>query len=190
MDEDRLMRWQVGADVAIAGFTFVLLAVSGFQGWLLKQSVDLARNTSEKQLRAYIVCAGGEMNDARELNTSLTITAKNTGQTPAREVTMLTQFTIRDPGWNGPFELDSEAASMSVLGPGMELENSKTFEVPEEMRKLLAEGKKVIWIWGTVRYKDVFGVDRYTNFRFLEGGANGFHAGTALTFSTEGNDAN
>jgi hypothetical protein len=190
MNEDRLMRWQVGADVAIAGFTFVLLAVSGFQGYLLKQSVDLARNTSEKQLRAYVVCAGGEMTDARELNTSLTITARNTGQTPARDVQMITQFTVRDPDWDGPFEFSLEPASMSVLGPGMELENSKTFDVPPEMRKLLADGKKVIWIWGTVRYTDVFGVDRYTNFRFLEGGANGFHVGTALTFSTKGNDAN
>ena len=190
MNEDRLMRWQVGADVAIAGFTFVLLAVSGFQGYLLKQSVDLARNTSEKQLRAYVVCAGGEMTDARKPNTSLTITARNTGQTPARDVQMITQFTVRDPDWDGPFEFTLEPASMSVLGPGMELENSKTFDVPLEMRKLLEDGKKVIWIWGTVRYTDVFGVDRYTNFRFLEGGANGFHVGTALTFSTHGNDAN
>jgi hypothetical protein len=47
-----------------------------------------------------------------------------------------------------------------------------------------------IYVFGEIKYKDIFKTERSTRFRMMYGGGGGAAPDGALTFCEEGNDAN
>jgi hypothetical protein len=129
---------------------------------------------AQLQLRAYIVADISDIDirgpeDARLVKHGITF--KNTGQTPAHDLnvvskTKLLQYPIKMPF---DFTLVSGAdPSFAVLGAGQSTESESVAERPfngdEMMRAQDPEGGFRIYTWGRVSYRDVFGGDHYTNF--------------------------
>lgn len=172
------------------------------------------RESSERQLRAYVVSEMGSIcNIAPPVRTSgptpqtdarithpdwgpvATMRIKNAGQTPAFRVQHWGNMCF------GEYPLTSilppKDASVkpihSMLGPG--IISTKLFRfgpplTPEQISALRA-GTGAIYVYGEILYEDAFGTPRYTRYRLMHhlmGGAIG--VSTDLGFAEDGNDAN
>ena len=80
--------------------------------------------------------------------------------------------------------------SRAVLGPRA---TSQKFDQLNSLStagaKALADGTAAIYVWGLITYKDAFGTDRFTNYRYMIGGNVGVR-GVFLAQCENGNEAN
>lgn len=129
--------------------------------------------TSRAQLRAYVVAYGKNCETTPGQFISH-VEVKNTGQTPARNLKIISQTCIllHPPTADTDFSLvDPGDPSVSVLGAGQTvssasaLKGSETFQ--EEFDEATAEnGWLRVYTYGTVFYTDVFENPQWTNFCF------------------------
>jgi hypothetical protein len=96
---------------------------------------------------------------------------KNTGQTPAHDLSIVSKTDLIEHPIKMPFDFTLRSGpdpSRAVLGAGLDTESSSPSERPfngdEMMRAQYREGGFRIYAWGTVTYRDVFGREHYTNF--------------------------
>jgi hypothetical protein len=139
-----------------------------------ENSVDLSRTTAERQLRAYIVAGAKSVNingpeDA--VSVSMQIVIKNTGQTPAYDLTVVSKTELLKHPIKMPFNftlISGPDPSRAVLGAGetteSESKGEKPFNGDEMMIAAEPEAGARIYTWGSVTYCDVFGHQHYTNF--------------------------
>lgn len=135
-----------------------------------KNAVELSDKTAERQLRAYVYIKDATMihggdNEVWEAD----ITLRNFGQTPAYEVTSPCSFfptmkaekyTFKEP----PKDL---VLVPSDMGPGQELHILVASDKPVAPADaaLFRRGDAVIFVYGSVKYRDAFGHPRFTDFR-------------------------
>jgi hypothetical protein len=132
------------------------------------------RRTAHRQLRAYIVASATDVDirgPENEVSVSFVISIKNTGQTPAHELSVVSRTRLLEYPIKMPFDFTLRAAedpSRTVLGAGEKIESESPAEKPftgdEMMRAKNRDGGYRIYTWGNVTYRDVFGRKRYTNF--------------------------
>jgi hypothetical protein len=139
-----------------------------------EDAVELSRTTAQLQLRAYIVADISDIDmrgpeDARLVKLGITI--KNTGQTPAHDLNVVSRTDVIEHPLKMPFNftlISGADASFAVLGAGQSMETESVAERPfngdEMMRAEDPEGGFRIYTWGRVSYRDVFCGDHYTNF--------------------------
>jgi hypothetical protein len=60
--------------------------------------------------------------------------------------------------------------------------------IPEQIAAL-RDGMMTLWVYGEIHYRDAFGIDRFTRYRFQIGGGVGIQ-GVNLAISEEGNEEN
>jgi hypothetical protein len=134
-------------------------------------SVDLARTTAERQLRAYIV--GTLSSKIRGFNTPKPITTlafKNSGQTPAYNVRVWTSSAVAvHPMEAPPARPDGapgEGASVGVIGPGGDFYNEiqSDIEVTQAERAEVIGSRCAYYVYGQISYRDSFGVERNSTF--------------------------
>ncbi len=176
----------------IALFTVIL----GIATWLLwratKKLVEGADATAEHQLRAYVFPDKVQQieSDGRPFTASVVI--QNFGQTPAYAVSQWCAIGIecvppsiplREP----PGDLRK---SVGTYAPGQRSE----FEIPlveepsEAIKKKIVAEKMAVYVFGEIKYRDVFGKhERWTRYRFLSKGV-GFTKGH-FGHDTEGNQS-
>ncbi len=106
-----------------------------------------------------------------------TITAKNTGKSPATDFRVRGLITLSgiplQPG-TMPLVESIERSSVGVLGPGMD------FGVPFQLEHVLTpdetesikNGKLFLLVFGEVRYRDIFGTEHRTQYCFQPNPAN------------------
>jgi hypothetical protein len=140
-------------------------------------SLKLQENTAKRQLRAYICMDTAEvrMNVGQPV---AIINFKNCGQTPAHEV----------QGWIGvqiaahplgvvlpkPTDPDTIFPKETVGAGGIsQFMRQRGIPLSEEERQGLFSPQYTLYAYGQLRYKDVFGDQWYTNFRFIAGGPEG-----------------
>lgn len=198
----RLTWWQVwiGAG-ALCGLIVTL--------WLTRRSVQAAtkaadaanltvavmEKTATRELRAYIdvspvSMSGPHINQIFRAN----IRATNRGQTPARDVVCVFGVCVRDFPLKEPLEnIDAVKSitkpSRSVLGGngGYSDYYPQTWgPITETELNALMSGKKAIWVFGRVTYRDVFGGEQWTEYRFMTGGDRGING---IWTAEEGNNA-
>ena len=173
------------------------LGVAGYQVWTIKDN-------AQRQLRAYVFVSErfikiDEATDALRVN----ILVKNFGLTPARDVTIAPCVAIRDipPSSSLNDYLLDITISKSIITPGGDVRRRGPYfcddpppdpdatprNLTTDERAEIKSGKKAIYVYGEIRYKDVFDKDRWTRYRFFTNDKFGMLVGNSATPS-EGND--
>lgn len=168
----------------------------------VKESVALAKDTAERQLRAYVCIASGLVKFRHPGIPEAQVDFANYGQTPAYDVHSWIHMWIEShplrivlPEPPRGFEM-----STAVLPPGGQphsLAIDKKPPVQEDARGLLCTSQGTIYIYGMIRYRDAFGKERTTRYRLICGGSQGGKSETAsdgtvtarLQPDIEGNEA-
>ena len=151
----------------------------------------LARRTAQRQLRAYVSVDRADFYCSEEGEPSATIVLRNSGQTPARDVVSWASIDVlerRHEETLVPPEL--VAVSGTTLGANGVLTKFLRFRTlnTQEIADIAA-GSKVVYAFGKIEYRDVFGKLRTTSFRLGYLGAIPPKAGTVLNIADRGNDA-
>jgi hypothetical protein len=148
-----------------ATFAALRSAVAG------RQSVRVSRQSAEKQLRAYLwrEAVQDSLDDFSNGGFSVHSTIKNSGQTPAYDVHTWSRLQALPQDTR-----EFESAPKTVEGPRFVIHpgSDHTFHTPtpdmhEGDRNDIHFGVKVLFVWGELRYRDAFNVDRRTRFRLF-----------------------
>lgn len=136
-----------------------------------KQSIDLARDTAEKQLRAYVLAVEGRvigLASAGPLKVRVTIS--NFGQTPAEGLTVTMREEWRDdfpPASPKTGDMMIKEGVQAVLAPG---EKVYIEHDVEPLRQRLKNRTATLHAHGTIEYRDIYGIPRRAMFHFAQGG--------------------
>jgi hypothetical protein len=129
-----------------------------------QEAVYVTSNTAKQQLRAYIsaqsteLVMNGTIAEAR-------VGIKNCGQTPAIDMRSWSHMKLcrhhECQFEQGKFSANTSAgpASLHFLSSELDLTN--------EQFLALKNGEMVVYLWGVVEYRDIFGELRFTNFRSI-----------------------
>lgn len=159
-----------------------------------KESVVLARNTAEKQLRAYVLVTNITIVGVEPGATpKADIIFRNSGQTPAYDVEVTAAMGLIDyPPTSEPIDDEPSAiGSVVVLGPQSEYRVPATLigQLGSDQFIAILDGSQAIHIIGTIMYRDAFGIARHTNFSSFYGGKFGTNDYGAPSHAPTGNDA-
>jgi hypothetical protein len=153
---------------------------------------DLMREHAAIQLRAYCLASDCKMSGFNSLP-SFAVQVKNFGQTPAVDLTVWVGIRLLELPVNEQIDIRRPAGltlSKMTLGPGANANGTIGYDVfPQQEYDALLRGQKAFFIVGDVLYRDVFGRDQVTTFKFAMGGAWGHPQDGALTPCEDGNDA-
>jgi len=125
------------------------------------------------QARAYVSVNDAGLSDLiGDTPPTVFVSIKNTGQTPAYDLTWRAFFTLRDFPVSGEFLLDRQKdAPKSILPPGQSLFYQWTFtDWKKEFASRISKGQAAIFAVGEISYKDAFGNVRSTKYRLIHGG--------------------
>ena len=156
-----------------------LTAVIAFYTWrMVVKTHDLVKGSeksSSMQLRAYlnVVECYAEWEQERNLAVRVvvfTVQFRNTGQTPARDVTCWANINnaAGTPKFEGP--ADDLGDHMGVSGPGQTgtLRFQHQFETPNaDQIEMWTSGRMTLYVYGKIVYNDAFAKQRTTHFRYL-----------------------
>ena len=109
------------------------------------------------------------------------VNAKNTGQTPAYDLTWRAKFSVQKIGEGHKAVLDSDKEGVKqTLPPGEVLSYKYSFpKWDPQLDALLASETAAIFAVGEIRYKDHRGVDRHTDYLLMSGGRFAMKSGIA-----------
>jgi len=186
--EEKKEQEKASTDKLIANSTFWLAVITGilaiFTGalWLATRKLVIdAKDTSKRQLRAYVNVLQGKVfyphDPARR---TFRIDIKNFGQTPAHTLSVVHKCVIREfpLDKSKPLEVtESEHGYFSVLAPTCIYRQDIAAPVNAEWAETkLMKGTAAIYCYGEIKYRDAFNNDQTTKFRYMcrgEGLANG-----------------
>jgi hypothetical protein len=135
-------------------------------------SVDLARDTAQRQLRAYIGTFEMSLRvhplEGSGFGYITHIEIRNFGQTPAYEMMLWADTAVDIPGAllfsDTP---ESPVVSGGIAYPSAGLHIRRFKKISEAEVEEIRNRTKSVFFWGTVSYKDAFGSPRYFKFRLI-----------------------
>jgi hypothetical protein len=156
-------------DAIIAVATVLLTIVTGFLVWVGYRQVT----TTRAQLRAYVVAYGKDI-EVMPGRLISHVEVINTGQTPARNLKILSQTCVllHPPPVGFDFSLiDPGEPSAAVLGAGRTFNAASAIEenempIEEWDEASSKNGWLRVYTYGTVTYDDVFNRPQWTQFCF------------------------
>ncbi len=145
------------------------IALSAVGVWLVKTTFDetrkaneIAADTAKRQLRAYIHPERVVPLQHRDPITqsiwwSFYVVWKNSGITPATNAEMITWSEIVDGVLADDFKFDKIADDRALLsfGPNSSMDSARVTISDEEVRQIAARDK-TLYLWGWVKYQDIF----------------------------------
>jgi cell division septation protein DedD len=157
--------WFTKANMALAFIGTILIVATFWE----------TRKANRVQLRAYINVEYATINYGATGTAKTKVVLKNTGQTPARHVMVI----MHDHIFPVEIENDFPVSDFSKAKSRISVERDGHLEITGEtddtindpkfegmlMERLQVESWR-IYIWGEVRYQDVFGQKWFTTFRF------------------------
>jgi hypothetical protein len=167
------------ATIAIAGFTLTLKGATDRLWDAGERQRELAEDTAERQLRAYVHIVGKDFLIQGEEHERFVnqFSVLNAGQTPAYKlridsVTKPLPRPLPDD-FDFSFMPEGRNRSVTMVGPGRNMGHDSladTILTPAEMIRIKSADSGVrLYSFGTIRYEDCFGKPRFTNFcYFLE----------------------
>lgn len=183
--EEDLRAQQKAANSALlsAIISFLALIVTGAGVWFVKRTLEatleavedtgkatvamqeaneIARDGMEKQLRAYVhpeVVESGPQPDNTDQNFgwAFAIRWKNSGITPAVSASIVNWAEVVDGALPDDFKFDRTANEdvPIVFGPNMPVTSVSAWVSADDIKKVFA-GEKALYLWGWVKYRDVF----------------------------------
>jgi hypothetical protein len=165
----------------IAAFTVILALATGFLFWssekvadAAKQSADAAKSAielsnkiAERQLRAYISIDTAQVTINGQILRAV-IGIKNSGQTPAYDLTAKSRLHTQEPGTFIPVPLEDVETSKTIVGPNVTIHPTATLTIPGDntvVLPALRDDAAVIYVIGRIEYRDVFDKLHHLDFR-------------------------
>jgi hypothetical protein len=191
----RVETWLRRLSEPLTVVTLLLFVATVGLVWETRVLVNDARESSERQLRAYVLpTSRGQIDDfGIEKAIKATLEFKNSGQTPAYKLRikmLISAGTFPLPKNLPPEPIDPKIRL--ILGPGTTYMTVAQMVRPlnlEEMNQIKA-GIAAVYVFGEIDYWDAFDRHRCTRFRYFMGGNRAemtVPSGT-LTEYPEGND--
>jgi len=187
--------------LGIAGFGAVILSLifTGWAAWAAghaakaaEASVAITEDTAKRQLRAYMSPAESRLDDFKTDKIAWAfVVFRNTGQTPAYDVRSRVALRfVTAPVTDFELVLTGEESSSSI-GPGLDIHPriSLPAMITSAHMSDFYSGKRECWFHGWVKYRDAFGEQRETNFRYFLDIESALSGRFAWSVATEGNDA-
>lgn len=181
------------ATIFIALFTVLLAVATAFLWCATRELVQGADDTAKRQLRAYVTMSAEEV---RNFNTTSPLTAiiriKNSGRTPAYNVSNRTLLSVTKYPLADFYGYDDWKPSTAVLGPDGELDCGVTVDkLTPELTAAVIKGDFAVYFFVEIKYFDAFKTERI----FRSGGyfkGHGVDPGPTLklTQTADRNDAN
>lgn len=131
-------------------------------------AVRVASDTAERQLRAYVSVVEATVTWQSRQSILATIVLQNTGQTPALNVHKAYVVSTGEPDDFDVPEPDETAISHSI-GAGVPMTlYAPVSRIPEDEWQGIRSRAMPFYVWGEVRYDDIFGkTPRFTKFRLI-----------------------
>jgi hypothetical protein len=154
-------------------------------------------NTSRAQLRAYVFVESAQVVNVIEGNGSPEshVVIKNYGQTPAYELVSVSGIAMDEypppPTLNLTVterEFGTDGETMGPSDTSFSIIPSNAAPVPPDIRAAIISGNWVVYVYGEIRYKDVFGRRQWTKYRMMMGGPAGVRGGQLIACD-QGNKA-
>jgi len=180
------------------------LFIAGVAGiWVAISTLVHMRESSERQLQAYVLPENAAIVDGTTLNPPQPAQAnvpgvgmliKNFGQTPAYKVVSWAKIAV--------IAVTDESTMLVVppipeqfsntLGPGGIFNKGVWFDRPLAANEIedIATGARAIYLYGRIEYRDAFRKPRFSNFRLRYTGQFPPPPNAIFNFSERGNDAN
>lgn len=180
--------WWAGFAGWFGGLSFLGVVVAI---WLTIRSNSIARDTAQRQLRAYVSVIGSTI-DTLDDGSGFLLQAvlRNDGATPAYDVEIMGET------FDGSYPIDERVfvprhlPRKSIMGPGNELACPlRIIGSPLETIAAVKNREIGLYIHGVCRYNDAFGVARFTRFRYVYGGRTS-ELGLIMHADRTGNEAN
>lgn len=137
-----------------------------------QESVGLAADTAERQLRAYVLLLEISLDVTRDIplpqagTASYTLSIKNFGLTPAYDVSVAARIRLH-PRESGEFiAANIPGEPRGTLPPGGITYVNLQGDSGAEMAMMIRRDEFAIYLFGRIDYVDTFGVKRYSEFRF------------------------
>jgi len=154
--------------------------------------------TARRQLRAYVFVSSAKVTNVIDDDgmPKAVVVIKNSGQTPAYDLLNATGFTANTYPSLPTLKLTIADEDFSIsktrisLGPKDTSISITTADrkLTEQQWASIADGTGAVYVYGEIRYRDVFGKNQRTRYRLMMGGAVGVSGGQ-LTGCEEGNEA-
>jgi hypothetical protein len=160
------------ATIVIAGLTW-FLKVSTHKMWeearksadTAKRTVEEMETTAQRQLRAYLAIADGSVYFIRDDVLRAHIRIVNSGQTPAHDVNPAIYSEIRVPKDDKVFPPVTPMPHKQPIAPNSEWTVGYEIGLSPEESQAVYEQRKLVYVWGRVTYRDIFGRSQEVNFR-------------------------
>ncbi len=161
-----LERINANAAALIAFFTIVLVCVSGWQGYLSKESLDESRTALKTTQRAFVYPTDPGLVPLPVGGLKVVFKWKNCGNTPTNGfgsyLNFQPQANALPPEFKYP-DLDSQAKPITGRGsveqfyvPSQSVVNGVTFDIPSDVVQQLQNNTIHYYIWGWAEYNDFF----------------------------------
>ena len=138
-----------------------------------KRAADVQDKATVIAQRAFVSVSDADISDlSGGIAPTVSVTIKNTGVTPAYDLTWRAIFAAREFPATQEIVLDrTKVAPKIVLPPDGVLSYKWTFEQwGKEWGKKVAKGNAAIFAVGEISYKDAFGISHLTKYRLIHGG--------------------
>lgn len=183
-----LIRYTLKYTKIAAGHTEEMLNEARKTTKAAEETVVVTRESTERQLRAYVHIKEGKRHDDGD-KPRFILTAHNTGQTPAHDVTFWILIVTATQEGDPPAPLVKQPGRFP-MGPEGELVHRARISdgLPDDIWDSIKSGDKAIFIHGEITYTDSFGVNRWTRFRYKYG--RGEIGSNEIILCESGNEAN
>lgn len=168
-EKSTLDRLTAYATVSLAGITALLALFTAFLWWKTRELVMDAKDSAQRQLRAYVSVETGEMEYVNGAIANFQVIFYNAGQTPAHGFRQFVSIGVRDFPFRDKLDqtVKDPDGGVSILHPGAKVLSSIAQPVIDEtMRKEVTDGRSAFYLWGSAIYKDAFDREHVTIFRF------------------------
>lgn len=155
------------------------------------QAVEITRQLGQIELRAYLSLSGSAIRGLREgLDPTADLTFRNDGTTPATIFLAETYIGMYPYPKHGELRRPdlADLPSRHVLTHGGDFTNHPKLNKALTAQDVfdLQSGRKIIYVYGTITYFDIFQEKRVLEFRLMTGGPVPLREG-ALAWCSEGN---
>ena len=141
--------------------TIIALIALGFSIWSGYRSDKTAR----AQLRAYVLLEGIDLAEDEDGVTVFTANVRNSGQTPALELQYRLSVFTPEPDGDAVIDKTLPYATTDIGAGAIHPLRLRWAAFAGENQTAVLIGKTDAWFQGVVRYKDVFGIERFTWFK-------------------------
>ena len=173
-------------DTLLVVFTALLFAATIFLYSATRDLVRGAEETARQELRAYMFVESAHLiTIGNPKNVAAKVHIKNFGKTPAYKVQheCILRLDLIPP--DKPLTVGLHGESKPTLAPGAFLyhmvEGIGTLDAAQQAA--FNSKRLAFYVFGQILYKDAFGKERFTNYRFIKTGGD-----AALRYCEEGNE--